>query len=353
MKQCGDVENQFTAYLDGLLGTGERKIVEEHLSACSHCLRKLEDLRRIQEILAGLDEIDPPPGLTEKILSRIHEGGERKEGFFRKLFFPLHIKIPVQALATVFVVVLSVYIYRSTLPEMGRFERPPMSPQVAEKRSPAVKENVPTERPVISASPEPSLRQTQAGKKEPAQRQAAAPEVAAGASSAPKDNNTAGHSGAVAERVLAPERHAADVPSFSKAAPPPGAGQIRTRGTAVREENSRAPEPVPAPPLRAESPDVRNRIAIISDNPRQTALQAATIIRSLGGTRIEETTKDGIVIVSAWIDTDVLGELKDRLKEIASVDEPKSVFVSGPKSTFIEITIRRTASGHKGNPAGR
>jgi hypothetical protein len=60
------------------------------------CLHKIEDLKRIRAILADLDEVDPhrPDG---KILSRIHEEEKTKAGIFHRLFFPLHIKIPVQA----------------------------------------------------------------------------------------------------------------------------------------------------------------------------------------------------------------------------------------------------------------
>jgi anti-sigma factor RsiW len=34
MRKCADIEDRFTAYLDGYLETAEREIVEEHLSRC-------------------------------------------------------------------------------------------------------------------------------------------------------------------------------------------------------------------------------------------------------------------------------------------------------------------------------
>ena len=123
MTKCDDIDRQLTAYLEGFLAQKDRKIVEEHLSLCAHCAEALEDLRRTRAILKAMDEVDPPPWLTERIMSQIREKEERKEGFFRRLFFPLHIKLPVQALATVFVAVLCVYVYRSTVPETGNFER--------------------------------------------------------------------------------------------------------------------------------------------------------------------------------------------------------------------------------------
>ena len=92
--------------------------------------------------------------------------------------------------------------------------------------------------------------------------------------------------------------------------------------------------------MRTASPDVRSRVAMVSKDPRQTAIQAKAIMRSLGATRIEESTADNVATVSGWIETAALRELVARLKEIAPVDEPMSSLLSRPKSSFVEITIR-------------
>jgi len=126
-----------------------------------------------------------------------------------------------------------------------------------------------------------------------------------------------------------------------KAAPPPAQGRLKTRGTAVMEEKKDwAADSAPMAPARTASPDVRSRVAMVSKDPRQTAIQAKAIMRSLGATRIEESTADNVATVSGWIETAALRELVARLKEIAPVDEPMSSLLSGPKSSFVEITIR-------------
>ncbi len=363
MRECGDMEDRFTAYLDGYLETAERRIVEEHLSTCPDCLHKLEELKRTRAMLADLDEIDPPPDLTEKILSRIHEEEGRKAGLFRRLFFPLHIKIPVQALATVFVVVLAVYVFRSTLHETANLERPSAPPPAVEtvphaakgEAAPAVKKETPPEARPESVPPKPAPPPAQTLKKEAAGPPTTkpAPDVATQEAPPERAYKAAQHPGAAAEKAASPERHADDLLSYSKAPVPPGAGRVRTRGTTEMEEKGKVAESAPMPPARAAVPDVRSRVAMMSKDPGRTAIQAKTIMRSLGATRIEESTADNVSTVSGWIDASVLGELMTRLKEIAAVDEPNSSLASGPKSSFVEITVRGYGNNDGVKPVDR
>lgn len=362
MRKCGDIEDRFTAYLDGYLETAEREIVEEHLSACPDCLHKIEDLKRTRAILADLDEVDPPPDLTEKILSRIHEEEERKARFFRRLFFPLHIKIPVQALATVFVVVLAVYVFKSTLHETANLERPSAVPPAVEtvpdaakrQAAPAMKKDAPPGRRPGSVSPKPAPPATQTPRKEAAAPPATAqaPDAAAQESPPLRAYKAAPHPAPAAERASSPERHTNDYLSDSKAPPTPEAGRIKTRGT-VMEEKGRAAGSAPMAPARAAAPDVRSRIIMMSKDPRQTAIQAKTIMRSLGATGIEESAADNFATVSGWIDAAALKELMARLKEIASVDERNSSLLSGPKPSFVEIAIRAFGNDDAVKPVDR
>ncbi len=362
MRRCGDIEDRFTAYLDGYLEPAEREIVEEHLSTCPDCLHKLEDLRKTRAILAGLDEIDPPPGLTEKIMSRIQAEKQTKAGFLRRLFFPLHIKIPVQALATVFIVVLAVYVFRSTLHETTNLQRPfavppaveTVPPAAKKEAAPAVKKEAPAERRPGSVPPGPAPPTAQTLKKEAAgpPPTAPAPDIAAQAPPA-RAYKVAPQPPVASEKASSPERLRDDVASYSKVPPPPEAGRVKTRGTAAMEEKGGAAGSAPMAPARAAVPDVRSRVAMMSEDPRQTAIQARTIMRSLGATRIEESTADNVTKVSGWIDTAALAELMTRLKEIARVDEPMSALVTGPKSSFVEITIRGYGDGNAVKPADR
>ena len=124
MINCAHCKEQLSAYLDGLMTAEEKKLIEEHLSTCGGCGLALLELKKTQETLRNLEEVEPPPWFTQKIMNRVREEAESKKGLFQRLFYPLHIKIPVEALATCLVVVLALFIYRNTEPEMKVFREP-------------------------------------------------------------------------------------------------------------------------------------------------------------------------------------------------------------------------------------
>jgi hypothetical protein len=66
----------------------------------------------------GLGEVEPPPFFEQRIMSRVREEAGQKQGILRRLFYPLHIKVPIQALATLLVAVLALYVYQTGEPEM-------------------------------------------------------------------------------------------------------------------------------------------------------------------------------------------------------------------------------------------
>ena len=57
-------------------------------------------------------------------MARVREEAEGKRGLLRKLFYPLHIKIPLEAVASILVVVLAVYVFKATDPEMPLLKAP-------------------------------------------------------------------------------------------------------------------------------------------------------------------------------------------------------------------------------------
>ena len=136
---CKEIDNLLPAYEEDLLPPEEKKDVETHLAACERCRRSLADLRRAQELVRGLGEVEPPPFFEERIMSRVRQEAGEKRGFLRKLFYPLHIKIPIQALATVLVAVLAFHLYQQGEPEMKRVAPLPV-PLTESAREPAAAE---------------------------------------------------------------------------------------------------------------------------------------------------------------------------------------------------------------------
>jgi len=130
---CREIEKMLPPYLDGLLSPEEKTRAEEHLKSCPLCLQDMANLKKTGALLKDLGEVEPPPFFEQRIMARIREENEKKRGFFRKLFFPLRIKVPVQVLATLFIAIFAFYVYQKGEPEMKQLTpfTPPLtgSPQ--------------------------------------------------------------------------------------------------------------------------------------------------------------------------------------------------------------------------------
>jgi hypothetical protein len=126
MKNCKDIENNLSLYSDDLLSPTDKRAVEEHLKSCPQCGKALADLKKMDAITRGLLEVAPPPWFKQKIMARVCEEANKKS-FAQKWFYPLRIKIPIQVFATIFIVVLAVYIYRAGDEQM-KAVMPPEAP---------------------------------------------------------------------------------------------------------------------------------------------------------------------------------------------------------------------------------
>lgn len=115
---CNEIENRLPAYLEDLLSPEDRKSITGHLASCPRCSRVFADLKKAEQLVQGLVEVEPPPFFEQRIMSRVREEAGRKQGILRRLFYPLHIKVPIQALATLLVAVLAIYVYQTGDPEM-------------------------------------------------------------------------------------------------------------------------------------------------------------------------------------------------------------------------------------------
>ena len=124
MIKCAHCKEQLSAYLDGIMTAEEKKLLEDHISTCDQCNRALSELRKTQETLRNLEEVEPPPWFTQKVMNRVREEAESRKGLLQRLFYPLRIKIPIEALATCLVVVLALFVYRNTEPEMKAIHEP-------------------------------------------------------------------------------------------------------------------------------------------------------------------------------------------------------------------------------------
>jgi hypothetical protein len=122
---CKDIEDRLAAYQEGAVTPEEKALVEAHLSTCAKCSSVLADLKKTVDLLKNLPEVELPPWFTQKVMAQVREEAEHKDSLLKKLFYPFHVKIPIEVFATLFVVVLGLYVYKTTGSEMKVVQRPP------------------------------------------------------------------------------------------------------------------------------------------------------------------------------------------------------------------------------------
>jgi hypothetical protein len=128
---CRQIEKVLPAYLEDVLSPQEKRHIQEHLSACDNCSRSLADLKAMGKLLHEIEEVEPPPWLKAKIMSRVREEVNWKKELYRRLFQPFRIKVPIQIFATIIIAVLAYSVYMQEEPEFKRLA-PPLPPPVHE-----------------------------------------------------------------------------------------------------------------------------------------------------------------------------------------------------------------------------
>jgi hypothetical protein len=162
---CKEIENRLPAYQDGLMPPEEHQNIEEHLASCPRCRRAFEDLQRMGQLVGGLDEVEPPPFFEQRIMSRVREEAGQKKGIIQRLFYPLRIKVPIQALATIVIAVLAFYVYHAGDPELQQIAPFPV-PAVESETSRTAAESPKGVAPPPEASPSKQAPAGDSSKKE-------------------------------------------------------------------------------------------------------------------------------------------------------------------------------------------
>ncbi len=131
--KCRDIEKNLSPYLEGIVSSEEKEGVENHLSSCQMCRKVFEELKRTVALAKGLEQVEPPSWFTQTIISRVRAEEESKKNIFQRLFYPLHIKVPIEAFATVLIAVAAVYLFRANEPEMKRIHAPAATEEAVSK----------------------------------------------------------------------------------------------------------------------------------------------------------------------------------------------------------------------------
>ena len=293
---CDETRGLLSALLDGALDTGERARVEAHLAGCPDCRRELDGLRATTGLLARVERARAPVGFVDRVMTQVRPVPWYRR-LARALFFPLSIKLPLEAGAMVMVALLGVYLLQTTpeLKDATRRDSPrPTSPPTAIERS------APTAPP---APPPPPALDREAESKGQAlgrQRQPASSE----------DDARRGARDEAQKNVESPAPPLAQEPPRTET---PAARSQMSRSTEAREsvpkradaDKKGAPGAAPAAPFflsakpQMAAPAVSGALAVTD---RQRAEQLlAEVIKKTGAREIARREEGGAVVVEVEV----------------------------------------------------
>jgi hypothetical protein len=349
----------------------DQELIDQHLASCRACSTALYELNRTAEVLKNLKEVEPPPWMTQKIMARVREEAESKRGFIKKLFYPLHIKVPLEAFATVLIAVVAVYVFKAVEPEMKGLQPPPSREPVISRqdapypaKAPAAETQVPGEKVVAQKSPaKTDGKGLDAAQKETEKRAWVDEESGAG-----KLKGAPPSVGEIKAPPAPPSAPASTAPKKEAAIPPPAEvpriAQSRTAertpsppaaaGVAPAQEDKMAPAAAavrerkelkkaqpPPPSLRMAAkvkPESVNFLVRAKD-VRLTGGEVESLLHQLGASRIDRVSRESDEIITAEVKAEKRKELSEKLKLMGEVEEKDSRLDTIEKDATLRIEI--------------
>ena len=349
---CKEMETRLAGLIDGALDEGERERVEAHLTSCEGCRRALAELEASDALVKRLEEVEPPPWLKTRVMARVREEAQGRQSVLRKLFFPLHIKVPIQALATVLIAVVAWNVYRTGETDFRQAAPPPVVVQEARKAEAprekataaegAKKEDGTASREKKASAPPATGEGLAERKAEPARVDAKAdavgaarlPEEAPGRVLPSKDQEKRESAGAVARQDSARGLAASEPQRKQKALKAPlGAAS----GEAAKGEGAPAAAPMLSATLSTR-PDLD--ISIRVKDPIGAADRAEDALRKVGARSIERSTREGRVTLTARIRPEDLEALREKLASLGTFGESAAAAPRPGVPLVVRLEIR-------------
>jgi hypothetical protein len=147
-----EIRHKLSEFIDGVITPGEKSAIEQHLKTCTECSDALRELRKTIEHIHAVEEVDSPAWMTQTIMAKVRAEQEAKKSLWQRVFAPVFMKFPVQAVAVLFLAVTAYYIYSSINPAQKYTEEPVGMP--AKKEAPAVGRMKEEDKAVREAAPE-------------------------------------------------------------------------------------------------------------------------------------------------------------------------------------------------------
>ncbi len=130
---CDEARQAFSELYDRTLPEPSLAALNRHLDGCPACRAEWAAFRRAVQAVTDLGGAEPSPGFAARVRQQAESISWWQRALHR-LFLPLHVKVPIQALALVLVAFAGLLLYQRS-PELRREAepRPPSPPPVAER----------------------------------------------------------------------------------------------------------------------------------------------------------------------------------------------------------------------------
>lgn len=315
-----ELRRKLSDYLDNAVSDRERREMEEHLTGCLRCREALVELKQVVTAIRDLPPVEPPPWLTTRIMARVREEAVPRPGLFRRLFYPLHIKIPLEAAALVCLCVTGYYLATMTAPEL--------SPESSRTRQAEGTTHQGPVREVPQAEPE-----------HPVQRNKSLPRssVAPSATSPSRSGEVmAPAQPSREEPVIAPQQSAPQPPEAPAATAPssdtvkaekalPAPSQVLQGApsppAALKESRAATAEPVQRRRDAASPVPTPMRIAIRVEDLVRAEREIGEAVHRIGGTVVRREPTPTGRSVAVRVATDRLPDLWAQLERLGRVTE--------------------------------
>lgn len=329
-----EIRRKLAAYLDNAVSDEEKEEIKRHLGRCGGCRGEIADLELTVRFLKSLPEVEPPPWLAEKIMANVRDEAAQKRNLWRRLFFPIHVKLPIEALAMLFLCVTGYYLTRM-ISEQPPVARAPEVPQKIQEKAPSHTESY--------SLPTSAASRHQAGgaqRKMDAPQSADLPSPPPAPNDTPNQKETSPHPAKTSpvRKMVVPELRPTDeglMTDFDKANPvfeeKPASAVKRGRKGQTEESlrDAEAPEAVSAR---------KEEIALAVDDPAAATGAIEEAVTRFGG-RINGHSYSGEShLLFIRINSPNYPRLLDRLGRIGTIQERPQI----PKGTagMIDLVIR-------------
>ena len=307
--ECADIQKKLSSYIDDALSPEERMLIDEHLTSCQKCSASLADMRKTLEYIQKIEDVEPPPWLTQKVMTKVKEEvvatrfrAKPKRGILQKLFYPLHIKLPIEAAAVFLIAVAALYIFKTIQPEVKLAQIP--------------SEEIKTQAPLQEKDKFPAIVET---KPVPAK---------------PAEKPLLGKKPDVTDKVAEPPR--APSPVLKEAEAPlearPSAGAV-----AKDEQRTEVLSRAPKAKALAERKEEFFSLTINVKDIKTAVKEIEKVLIQLNGQITRTESFENREIITANLDSKKLKQLIDKLKLIGEVKEKALEGLEGDVRIRIEI----------------